>query len=219
MRLGAWIGLVLALSALALPAQAGPPKIRSNFKFDETSKYGLIVVYVRPQTVVPNYRLVIEKFSLDERRWDYGPLKGWSDFAPIGSGQSGFAMSAVEPGGTYAINAITTQGFWGGCFNGGTKAFEVKPGQVTFIGVLDPLPTLVQIIRGLPSKTNGTHYYVFDTPRPALTPPAEAPNWQPALTEYLAKYPGIIAPVVAAEPVDTSFSPARSLGSKICERY
>ena len=226
MKLAAAIsGLVLALGALAGPgpAEAAPPKIRKEFKFDAASKYGLIVVYVKPQAVVPDYSLAINKFSLAERRWDYGPLKGWTHYPPVRAGQAGFILSAVEPGGTYAINQITTQNYWGACFNGGTKAFEVKPGHVTFVGELDPAPSLVEVIQAvqsgaLPRKTSGAKF-VFDTPRPALTPPAELPDWQARLAAHLSDYPGITAPIVAADLVDTTFNASRSLLQKVCERY
>jgi hypothetical protein len=218
-------GLILALIVVGGPTavDAAPPKISEKFKFDAASKYGLIVVYVKPQRVVPDYSIAINKFSLADRKWDYGPLKGWTNYGKIRGLQSGFLMSAVDPAGTYAINQITTQGFWGGCFNGGTKAFEVKPVQVTFIGVLDPEATLTEVTQAvqagtLPAKTGGTLHFVWDAPRPALAPPPEVPDWQDKLAAHLKAYPGITAPLVAAELVDATFQPGRSI-QKVCERY
>lgn len=218
------VAALLLAGGLSGPAQAGPPfPIKPDFKFDATSKYGLIVVLTAPQTLVPNYTLGVYRYTPAERKWAYGPLKGWSRFGAMGEDHTAqaYAITAVEPGGTYAINGLTVQGFWRACFNGGTKAFEVKPGTVTFIGLLDPSPTIAQIRAGLPPIVRGTQAVeLFDLPRPALTPVAELPGGKEALAEYLkANYPQITAPIEAPEPVDMTFDKSKTIMGTLCERY
>uniref|UniRef100_B0SZC6 DUF2846 domain-containing protein n=1 Tax=Caulobacter sp. (strain K31) TaxID=366602 RepID=B0SZC6_CAUSK len=216
--------LLAVFGGLSGPAQAGPPfPIKSNFKFDATSKYGLIVVLTAPQAQVKNYALGIYRYSPEERKWAYGPTKGWSRFGLIGENHTApaYAITAVEPGGTYAINGLTVQGFWRACFNGGTKAFEVKPGTVTFIGLLDPNPSLEQIRTGLPPIVQTTKAVeLFDLPRPALVAAADLPGGKEALAEYLkANYPQITAPIETPPAVDMTFDKSKTIMGTLCERY
>lgn len=223
-RFGVIAALLLVVAGFGSPAQAGPPfPIKSDFKFDASSKYGLIVVLTAPQIMVPSYTLGIYRYAPDERKWAYGPLKGWSRFGLIGQDHAApaYAITAVDPGGTYAINGLTVQGLWRACFNGGTKAFEVKPGTVTFIGLLDPNPSIAQIHTGLPPVVRGTQAVeLFDSPRPALTPVADLPGGKEALAEYLkANYPQITAPIETPAPVDMTFDKSKTLMGTLCERY
>jgi hypothetical protein len=216
--------LVAVFGGLSGPAQAGPPfPIKSNFKFDTSSKYGLIVVLTAPQAMVSSYTLGIYRFTPEERKWAYGPLKGWSRFGLIGQDHQApaYAITAVDPGGTYAINGLTVQGLWRACFNGGTKAFEVKPGTVTFIGLLDPNPSIRQIQDGLPPVVHGTQAAeLFDAPRPNLTPVAELPGGKEALADYLkANYPGITAPIETPVMTDVTFDKSKTMMGTLCERY
>jgi hypothetical protein len=216
------IGLLTLSWAPAVTA--GPPIVKPGLKYDASSKLGLIVVLTEPQRVVPSYVLGIYRFSPAERRWLYGPLKGWSRFEPMGLNREGrrFEMTAVNPPGVYAVNGLTTQGFWRACFNGGTKTFEVKPGVVTFIGLLDPEPTLKQIGNNLPATTASAKVQeLFDLPRPSLTPAEDVANWREELTAFLAaNYPGVTASIEAPALADATFELSNSIiASQICERY
>src|SRR5690606_27063030 len=102
-RLGhprAALAALLLAGFLAGAAEAGPPRVKPDFKYDATSKVGLVVVLTEPQHVVPGYTIGIYKFSPTDRRWGYGPLKGWSQFArPMGENQElrRFEMTALNP--------------------------------------------------------------------------------------------------------------------------
>ena len=100
-------------------------------------------------------------------------------------------------------------------------AFTVEAGKVSYIGLIDPNPALERIIRDLPEETRGAHFYLFDTPRLKLTPPSQRPDWNADVARFIAeRFPKVQAPVVAAEPVETTFAPGRSaIAGKICQKY
>lgn len=161
-------------------------------------------------------------FSLETHTWTYGPLKGWSRFGDLQSPtpERRFHAALVKPGGTYAVNNISTQGYWHVCFNGGTMAFTVEAGKVNYIGVIDPNPALYQIASELPAETLQQHLFVYDTPRLKFTPPSQRPDWSADLATFMAaKFPKAKAPIVASEPIETTFTPSRSITGKICQKY
>jgi hypothetical protein len=92
---------------------------------------------------------------------------------------------------------------------------------VNYIGLIDPNPALEQIIQGLPKKTPAAHVFLFDTPRLNLIAPAQRPDWNAELNAFIAyNFPRVTAPIVAAEPVETTFAPGRSLiAGKLCQKY
>lgn len=221
------LAVFLAAIALALtinsPADAGPPRVRENTRFDADSPFALVVFEVEPQAIVPEWSLELYAFDLETRAWTYGILRGWSDFGGIETNsQRRFVVGLVRPDGVYAVNRIAVQGLWRACMNGGTKAFQLQAGRVNYIGVIDPTPTLREITERLPAVTaNYQVLNLFDTPRLAYMPAAERANWQADVAAYLvANHPRVNAEIVAPEPIDTTFEPGHSsIAGKICEKY
>ena len=127
----------------------------------------------------------------------------------------------VSPAGTYAVSSLSTQGFWSACFNGGTKAFQLQAGKINYVGLLDPLPALQKIFLELPDKTAQKQLFLFDMPRLAWTAPAQRENWEADVASFIKKrFPKVTAPIVAAEPMEATFEPGKSmLAGKICEKY
>lgn len=225
-RLAVAIAAVCCFSLLtANSAVAGPPfPLKQSLKFDEKSPYALVVFEAEPQAQVMRWNIEVLAFSLDTRMWTYGPLNGWSRFGDIPATpeqERRFYAALVKPAGTYAVNNISSQGFWHACFNGGTMAFTVEAGKVSYIGLIDPNPALAQIFTELPAETRGAHLVLFDTPRLKLTPPSQRPDWNADVSRFIAeRFPKVQAPVVAVEPVEITFAPGRSVvAGKICQKY
>lgn len=53
-------------------------------------------------------------------------------------------LRSAKPG-TYVVRMMTTQIWWGGCFSENTVKFMVEPGQITYLGRLDPSIALASI--------------------------------------------------------------------------
>lgn len=220
-----FIAFIFALFAWASfgAAHAGPASpLRSNLQFDAESPYALIVYEAEPNTVGPPWRLNMLAFDPEARTWTYGPLRGWSRFEEIRPGASGrqFYAGLVRPGGVYAINGISGHGYWRACFNGGTQAFTLQTGAVNYIGVIDPNPTLRQLVDELPPISSRV-MYLFDTPRVSYTPAAARPNWEADVASFISEqFPRVRASVVAPAPMDVTFNRGRSsIAGEICEKY
>jgi hypothetical protein len=224
-RVTLWVGVVCFTIFAGQPAAAGPPfPLRAGLQFDEKSPYAMIVFEAEPQEVVPQWSIEILAFAPDTQTWTYGPLNGWARFADIKPKPVGrqFQAALVKPAGTYAVNNLGTQGHWRTCFNGGTQAFTVAAGKVNYIGVIDPNPSLGQILVELPDKaTIGRPMYLWDTPRLKLTPPSQRPGWEADLQSFIAaRFPKVSAPIVASEPQAVTFAPGHSrIAGKICQKY
>jgi hypothetical protein len=222
--------VVFALVAALLfcfcaPASAGPPEspLSRTLQFDEESPFALIVFEAEPNRAVPEWRLNMLAFDPATRTWTYGILRGWSQFEAIGPGAQGrqFYAGLVRPGGVYAINGLSANAYWYACLNGGSKAFDLRPGAVNYIGVIDPNPTIAQIAAGLPPTTRSQRLFLFDTPRLAYTPATERANWEADLAAYMAeRFPRVSAPLLAPAPIDVTFDRGHSsIAGDICEKY
>jgi hypothetical protein len=216
--------LIAATALASLTACATTPAEKA---WDPAGKQGLVVVEAEPVGPILRehaaYDLGIGAFSPETGQFHAGPLGGWVWTGAMGKGPNArrYFIGAAQPG-TYAIQQILV-GHWGVCFNGGTKMFDVAPGAVTFVGRIDPNPSLLAIMRGhLPTLARqGQYFYVFDTPRPALTTPEQNPGWEAELKTYLSALPAANAPLRAAVLRDATFNTGRDLFgiSKLCGGY
>jgi hypothetical protein len=216
--------LVAAAAALSLAACAGVPK---DVQFDSSAKQGLIVIETEPPTGIlraqSEYALSVSSFSLEEGRFTSNPFKGWANIGGIGKAQTerGFIVGRAAPG-VYAIQALTVGGHWGVCFNGGSYAFEVKPGEVTYLGVLEPRGHLVEIMTLPQLARSNEFFYVFDRPKPALKPADPAGEWKPRVRAFLDKnYPGVAAEPAAAALTPVTFNTGKDAFGlqKLCGGY
>ena len=217
--------LLLAFAApLALAACATTPAEQT---WDIHGKRGLVVIEAEPVGPLLResaaYELGIGAFSPETGQFRIAAFGGWVSTGAMGEGPNArrYFIGAAEPG-TYAIQELRVT-HWGACFNGGTKMFDVVPGTVTFVGRIDPNPSILAIVRGhLPRYAHQSdYYYVFDTPRPTLTPPDQLPGWEAGVKEHLAGLPAANAPLRAAELRDASFNPGRDVFGiqKLCGGY
>lgn len=133
--------------------------------------------------------------------------------------QRHFVVGMADPG-LYALEAVRVGINWAACFDGGTQSFEVRPGEVTFVGLLDPRPTLVQLARQMPNRASGTEpHHLLGVPRPHLTPPPELPGWRDQLrAELAARFPKVTAELREADLRPITFKPGRGLlGERMCD--
>jgi hypothetical protein len=64
----------------------------------------------------------------------------------LASEQLGTLQMHRMPPGIYVIRIVTMQYHWGACLSENTFKFDINPGQITYIGRVDPRPTLHSIL-------------------------------------------------------------------------
>jgi hypothetical protein len=219
-------GMTARLALAAALLMAAPCAAQAKgLAFDAAAKDGLIVVEADPARPV----LLGGSYSLEMSRYADGQLLtgtfkgGWVTLKGMGKNQADrrFFIARAAPG-DYALSSLSLKGTWYACYNSDTVAYTVRPGEVTFIGRFNPIPSLREIAIMTPSVSiNSRSYYVLDTPRPAITPPGALAGWNEALAGYLAsEQPDVHAPVVAATLRSVSFQTGRSLfGERVCYGY
>jgi hypothetical protein len=177
---------------------------------------GWVLVEAEPQRgffQYPGYSLSLKSYDAATQTVRDISMTSAREMIQMGRRQNGrqFYATKLRPG-TYAIQRVNVQGYWNVCFNGGTKTFEVKPGEVVYMGRFDPNPHLAEIGRLSPIIKSGEMQTVFDTPRPALTEPAQTPDWRPAAEAYVTSRPDIpSAPITEAAYADATFKTGRGM--------
>ncbi|MGR4865228.1 hypothetical protein [Caulobacter sp. LARHSG274] len=124
-------------------AQAGAPKL------DASSNYGLIALEIEPggPMVAANggYTLNMGTFSPQEHAFTTTPFSGWASLNKVGKtgGPRAYYLAKAKPG-AYAFLSMSVKN-WGVCYNADSQTFDVKAGEVTFIGRYDPRDSLVEL--------------------------------------------------------------------------
>ena len=216
----------LALCALFLTAAcAATPR---DITITPTSDVGLVVVAVEPPqdlAEAARYTLVVSQFDPDSRTLPLGSMAG-IEAQSAAVRERTYLVGQARPG-VYVLSALRVSA-WGLCYNGGTVRFDVRPGEVTVVGLFDPNPSLTDLTRAVirgevpASAPYNEHHYVFDTPRPNVTNIDEIEGWEEGVNAYLsANFPNVAAPVRAATLEPAIFGTGRSLHglTKLCGGY
>jgi hypothetical protein len=114
------------------------------------------------------------------------------------------------PPGFYVVRMITTQGWWGACLADDTIGFDVKAGQITWLGRMDPAPTLESIQSeayrtGKTTSAGGQLRLFKENVKPPLFSFADAAT--PAEAIETARTAGFVtdSPVVSVKPAPQSY--------------
>jgi hypothetical protein len=187
-----------------------------------TSSHGLILVEVDPssttfeaeggilKTLALGYFLTFSRYPSDASAAAPPVLGDWVHvdvLHPLDLAKRFYAAPA--PAGTYAFEALNVGGgvSWGACFNRATVAFDVRPGEVVYLGRLAPREIFQDISASLPAALpGGTYRYVFDRTAPALTAPESVQQKSTEIAEFLGRvYPKVQAPLRIGELRPASF--------------
>ncbi len=110
-------------------------------------------------------------------------------------------LAFVEPG-TYAVETVHHQSIWHLCQAENTVTFEVRPGEVTYLGTLNPVLSYVML--GVNALTEGDYYssgrryyYQGDFPAPRFDESEE--NEAAARAFFYRRYEGSTAEFTDAE--------------------
>lgn len=208
-----WIPLLLVLGGcVTQPAQVviGP-----------SSRNGLLLVEIDPdsatlETGAGRRRVVSMGYFLTFSRYPGGTssepaaLGDWVHVDFLDPKDKATRFYAVEaPPGSYAFEALNV-GYavsWGACFNRATVAFDVRAGEVVYVGKFSPHSVFEDLYANLPDKLpGGTYRYLFDREAPALASPASVEEKVAEVSEYLGRvYPGVHAPITMGQLRKVSF--------------
>lgn len=221
---------VLRLAALAFAVVAAAcAEVPKTLALDASSEQSLIVFEAasadptREIIRLPEFDLTVARYSPEEGRLLATSFGGW---APVNSAEvdaSGryWLVGRAEPG-LYVISSLNHQSTWHACFNAGTRSFTVEPGQVLYVGRIDPVPALMTIESTLPSVSmNSEHLFAMDQSI-SLTPAAKVADWQTSVEAFVRKtYPNVTAPAEAAELGEATFNTGRDLFGvqRVCGGY
>lgn len=215
-----WTAIVAALS---LAACASVPE---DIAISPDSNRSLIVIAVAaPATAppLPEFSVTIARFAAAEGRLDAGLTGGWARVNSADRDADGryWLVGQAEPG-EYVISDLSHQSLWHACFNAGTRAFTVAPGQVVFLGALDPVPALQVMALTLPSVSmNSEHLFAMDQ-EVDFIPPGSVTNWQAPVEAFVrTNFPNVTAPITTVESRPVTFNTGRDLFGlqRVCGGY
>jgi hypothetical protein len=167
---------LLAFTALSLPVAAAAEQKAEKIAITPGSAKAAIILK-SPQLPVPPavqsaYRLHIAPYDAAA-----GMMKGL-----FGAGRTiaarpklhydGYYVSDIEPG-TYVFGSISQQDRWGLCFNGASRTFTVRPGEVLYLGDFDALSHVAELQQRVVSSGQTTiighgSVFFFDDVSPPL---------------------------------------------------
>ena len=178
------IALAVALTAAGTASANNPAKVAIMPGSDRAAlilKTDLLPIAPGMRT---SYRMTLQSYDPAGERLRGAPYGGLAVFAARPKEfVDGHLVLDVKPG-TYVFKDFSMQDRWSLCFNGGTRSFTVKPGEILYLGALDARGHMAElqtktamsgqtVIRG--------HGFVsfFDGVTPPLVTPPTRQNWLP----------------------------------------
>jgi hypothetical protein len=137
-------------------------------------------------------------------------------YLDIDAGQKRQFIVREAPAGAYVFQDIGRQYKWAVCFHDNSVSFELNPGEVVYLGLLDPRVNLLQleqlaVTSGRTTASSGTiHHFLEGIKPPALMPATEADLGD--IRSYLHETsPLVTAPVRVASLQPARFGAGRDL--------
>lgn len=209
------MGIAIRTLACAAMLAAAPAAAKDVAKFEITPSSGeaLVILKADDVPVPPGYktawRMGLQAYDPAEQSMRGGPYGGNETLA--GRPKSfvdGFLVEIVKPG-TYAFRDFSRQDHWALCFNGDSRHFTVKAGEVVYLGKLEAAALVMELERlaittGRIVSTNNEPIHFFDT----VSPPAFAAVDEAGLAEAAAMVKARM-PKTTVAPRAASFAPAK----------
>lgn len=209
--------LVLCLALLSAACATNP----ATLDITPESRNGLILMYARPAPV--DYQLDVLRFNEEGTALEANTFNGIYPFRPD-AGEQGFIMKEAKPG-RYVFVSLHQQGYWAVCFHNETVSFDVRPGEVTFLGVFDPVPHLAQLqnfarTSGQTTTRGGPVHFYDNVLAPRLSPPTDQ-TLATARTFMAQAAPNVTAPINAAQLGTAQFGNGRDVfgSTPMCGGY
>jgi hypothetical protein len=208
----------LLIAALLLTAAAPADKKPKGMVITPASAEGAIIL--RAPRMPIEYVIGISAYDPVERQLKSGTFSGgWADVEvkrmKEGRNASDYFVRKVKPG-SYVFRAISQQSAWANCYHAKTFQFEVKPGEVLYLGAFDGATALMQlqenIVRSgrLSVQSGNVAHYFDDIPAPPLERADDA-ALAAAQAKLRADMPTITSPLRAAAIKPATFGTGRDL--------
>ncbi len=203
------LGALLASVSVAVPADAKTP---AQTILASDAKGALIVIktdWWQPAPLMQSaFKLILSTYASDDGKLTSGMFKGNALIeAKAKNFANGYLIAPIKPG-RWVVQSYSQQDKWALCFNAASLQFEVKPGEVVYLGQFDAVAHRDQLTRQAVSSgkiSMSTYDFAdfFDLPDPprfASVDDAQLANVRQMLAQYA---PGVTAPVRAV-----TFGPA-----------
>ncbi len=214
-----------AMLVAAMPAIANDA---AKIAVTATSKDALIVIKTPSLPPAPTYktayRLGLSVYDPENQAMKGGPWGGKATFqAQPKKFVEGYLMLTVKPG-TWVYQDFSQQDFWSLCFQDASWQFDVKAGEVVYLGAFDAVAhardlQLTAVLTGRTS-TKGVEHFFDNIAAPRLAPIGEG-DLANVRAILAANAPKTTAPVRAAVYSPARFGTGSDLFglSRICGGY
>lgn len=154
-------GLLLGALALGVSGCANLDPARQQLAAGAPE--GILLLKLKPTRT--GYNLVGQQFDPANHLLKAGSFKGgWASF-DVDPGMPYAALKVVP--GTYVFSGLSQQSAWMSCFQDSSVTFDLKAGEVLYLGEFDPVPILADlqrkvVERGETVSMNNRNYFYFD---------------------------------------------------------
>jgi hypothetical protein len=136
------LAIILALCGTSVPATA-PAKSPDKLSLNPSSKTALVIIkadWWRPALNMRSaFKLALSAYDPAEKKLLGGPFAGGAVFeAQDKNFAEGHLIAEIKPG-RWTFQSYSQQDLWALCFNAASYQFEVKGGEVVYLGQLDAL--------------------------------------------------------------------------------
>ena len=219
MKLVRWIACAAALVSVAACASYDPAKVQLSADSDNA----VLLLEVDPVAGADSeFRMA--RYDEPNKTVLNNSFTGYANF-PVVPGVR-YVAQTVTPG-TYAVTMVAQQIWWAACMHANSLAFDVKPGEVLYLGRLDPSPQLryIQIqatSRGeLVASQNHPYFYFDNVPALQIDFGPDRESKRTEVETYVkTKMQKVSAPVRLAEYRPAKFGNGYTLfGEHMCTGY
>ena len=197
---------LLLAALLATAASAAASDKPAKVAVTPESKDAAVIVHA-PVMSVP-YVIGFSKFDPVQSSLQSNSFGGWANIDVRGDRSTdGYLVRRIKPG-TYVLRDVSQQSAWGVCFHERTVQFDVKPGQVLYLGQFDGVTAVTELQRNavthgdMTARGSDVHLY-FD----GITPPTFTPV-DPAELDRVKAFMASAMPKTSVAPQAVAFRPA-----------
>lgn len=221
-------GLVaaLALAVTPLPAIAKQAK---QLKLTPQSTTAIVVMKAPFWQPAPSmksaFKLWLSAFDPREAKLLGGPYGGGAVFeAQAKKYADGYLFATIKPG-RWVFQSYAQQDLWALCFNASTWQFDVKPGEVVYLGAFDAEHHRGELeqaamLSGRGSITGYGFADFFDLAEGPRFAPVDETQLEAVRAAITTHAPGVSAPVRAASFTPATFGTGSTLfGERRCGGY
>jgi hypothetical protein len=199
-RLGVFMTAVAFVSA-CMSSDPGKQEMAAG-----TTDKAVILMKTRPGEAY-DYSLELSVYDVANRKLTSDPFNGHARLRILPRQAS--AAQVVTPG-TYVIKGLSQQDFWTACYQDNSLRFDVRPGEIVYLGEFDPAPGLATIQKQArengETTSNGRPYFYFDNiPAPILTIPQDREKMLASVEAFVRKE----MPKVQGKVIFADYQPAK----------